>query len=263
MSESTRHVTIAGSRRRYEALGLLQAESLGFVIPAGGLGERLGFSGVKFELPAESATHSTVLQTYAGYIRAVQAMASERAGRAVKLPLAIMTSDDTHAGICRLLERSGYYGLHRDQVTLLKQEKVGALSDAEGSLALSQHGYGVLTKPHGHGDVHFLMHSTGTALRWRSVRSAAAWWLALSCLIPPPAPGPISPCLPPWLRDETPPLPPPRPSAHLTVSTGPTRLATCARLALHVCPPLSLLPRRVSTGCCFCRTRPPCTWPVF
>jgi UDP-sugar pyrophosphorylase len=163
-------LTLIGSHRRYEALGLLQAEGLGFVIPAGGLGERLGFSGVKFELPAESATGATVLQTYASYILAVQAVASERAGRPVQLPLAIMTSDDTHAGIGRLLDRLGCYGLDRGQVTLLKQEKVAALSDAEGSLAVAGDGYGVLTKPHGHGDVHFLMHSTGTASRWRAVR---------------------------------------------------------------------------------------------
>jgi len=56
----------------YEALGTLEAEGLGFVVPAGGLGERLGFSDVKFELPAETATGSTVLETYVGYILAAQ-----------------------------------------------------------------------------------------------------------------------------------------------------------------------------------------------
>ena len=36
-----------------EEAGLAEAAGLAFVLPAGGLGERLGFSGVKFALPAD------------------------------------------------------------------------------------------------------------------------------------------------------------------------------------------------------------------
>jgi UDP-sugar pyrophosphorylase len=51
------------------------------------------------------------------------------------------------------------------QVTLLKQEKVAALADSDAALAMAA-AYRVATKPHGHGDVHFLLHSSGTARRW-------------------------------------------------------------------------------------------------
>jgi UDP-sugar pyrophosphorylase len=55
------------------------------------------------------------------------------------------------------------------QVTLLKQEKVPCLSDNEARLALDpKDKFQILTKPHGHGDVHFLLHSTGTLAKWKA-----------------------------------------------------------------------------------------------
>jgi hypothetical protein len=51
-----------------------------------------------------------------------------KAGRA--LPLAIMTSDDTHARTLDLLERHAYWGAAPGQVTLIKQEKVACLAGA-------------------------------------------------------------------------------------------------------------------------------------
>lgn len=160
----------------YEREGLAHARQLAFVVPAGGLGERLGYSGVKFALPAETATEATVLETYAAYILATQ-RAAEREARSserVRLPLAIMVSDDTESAIVELLERTGCYGLERDQITLLKQEKVAALADAEARIASASGStpYTLLTKPHGHGDVHFLLHASGTARAWekRGVR---------------------------------------------------------------------------------------------
>jgi UDP-sugar pyrophosphorylase len=47
---------------QYERIGLAEATGLCFVIPAGGLGERLGFSGIKMALPAEICTGMPVLQ---------------------------------------------------------------------------------------------------------------------------------------------------------------------------------------------------------
>lgn len=50
-------------------------------------------------------------------------------------------------------------------MTLLKQEKVPCMDDNEGRLSLSER-YVVATKPHGHGDVHALLHSSGLARKW-------------------------------------------------------------------------------------------------
>lgn len=44
----------------------------------------------------------------------------------------------------------------------MKQEKVPAMLDPDAKIALGEDNL-VITKPHGHGDIHFLMHQTGTA----------------------------------------------------------------------------------------------------
>ena len=55
------------------------------------------------------------------------------------------------------------------QVTLMKQGKVAALLNNEAHLALDEKDkYKINAKPHGHGDVHALMHSSGTAEAWQA-----------------------------------------------------------------------------------------------
>jgi UDP-sugar pyrophosphorylase len=120
----------------FEERGLAEAAHLAFAVPAGGLGERLGFSGVKFALPSEVSTGSSVLQVYVSYILAVQRHVERQGGGPCRLPLAIMVSDDTAVGIQQLLDANAYFGLEPAQVTLLKQEKVAALADSDARLAL-------------------------------------------------------------------------------------------------------------------------------
>ncbi|CAK0865994.1 unnamed protein product [Prorocentrum cordatum] len=147
-----------------ERRGLEEVAACCFVIPAGGLGERLGFNGVKFALPAEVTSGWCVLEVYAAYIRAFEALSSSRAGPC-RLPLVIMASADTAEGIRRLLAEKSYFGLSESQVTILLQEKVAALADSSARLAMETL-YKIATKPHGHGDVHFLLHSSGLLERW-------------------------------------------------------------------------------------------------
>lgn len=54
--------------------------------------------------------------------------------------LAIMTSDDTHEKTLALLTNSKYFGLDKQAVTLLKQEKVPALSDGDATLCVGDDG---------------------------------------------------------------------------------------------------------------------------
>ena len=157
-----------------EERGLEAAVGLGFVVAAGGLGERLGFSGIKLALPCEIATGITVLGLYCAHIASLQNLLTSRLGRTVVLPLAIMTSDDTHAATLKMLESNKYYGLLSSQVTCVQQGRVAALRDSGGALAVSKDSpYSVQTKPHGHGDVHALMHSTGLATKWE--RQGVHW----------------------------------------------------------------------------------------
>lgn len=54
-----------------------------------------------------------------------------------------------------------------DQITLMKQEKVPALIDINGRIALEGDDLVIQTKPHGHGDIHTLMYSNKLTQIWQ------------------------------------------------------------------------------------------------
>ena len=130
-----------------------------FVLVAGGLGERLGFSGIKLSLPVDTASERTYLQHYISWIH------SAAGGDA---PLVIMTSDDTHQRTVEELAKANIQVAQDDagtlplpllsHVYLVKQETVPCLEDRSGRLAITSEGK-LIRKPHGHGDVHSLLYS--------------------------------------------------------------------------------------------------------
>jgi UDP-sugar pyrophosphorylase len=151
----------------HETIGEKQVGGLCFVLVAGGLGERLGFPGIKISLPVESQTNMTYMELFARHILAFQRMGREHTkNESLELPLAIMTSVDTHAGTLHLLESHDYFGLNPRQVTLMMQGKVPCFADSEGRLAISHNDLAM--KPHGHGDVHGLLLQTGLAQKWKA-----------------------------------------------------------------------------------------------
>ena len=139
-----------------EAEGLRCFADSAVVLVAGGLGERLGYQGIKLDIPVEVTETTSYLAHYASVIKA----ASKRLGR--QIPLIIMTSRDTDEGTRASLAANHNFGLEEGQVTILRQELVPALSDMNASLALEKK-YELLLKPHGHGDIHTLLHTSGTA----------------------------------------------------------------------------------------------------
>jgi UDP-sugar pyrophosphorylase len=141
-----------------EKAGLAAFAHTAVVIVAGGLGERLGYNGIKLDIPVEVTQDTTYLAHYAGVIRA----ASQKLGR--RIPLVIMTSMDTNEGTLATLAANNNFGLESDQITILRQELVPALADIDARLALEKP-CELIMKPHGHGDIHMLLHSTGTAKR--------------------------------------------------------------------------------------------------
>ena len=155
-----------------EAIGMQHVGQTGFVLVAGGLGERLGYNGIKIALPMDLVSGKSFMQWYAEYILAFQARAC-RADRAI--PLAIMTSDDTHERTASFLREHDFFGLREQQVTLMKQEKVPALVDNAARFARADGSFLLETKPHGHGDVHHLLLSSGIAQSWAK---AGVKWLA-------------------------------------------------------------------------------------
>ena len=68
-----------------------------FCLVAGGLGERLGFPGIKIGIVTEVITGTTFIELFCSYILACQSYARTDTGdSSLLLPLAIMTSGDTH-----------------------------------------------------------------------------------------------------------------------------------------------------------------------
>ncbi|KAH3757920.1 UDP-sugar pyrophosphorylase [Pelomyxa schiedti] len=158
---------------RYEEAGIPVVRKCVFVLVAGGLGERLGYAGIKLALTSESTTGACFLKQFITSILHLQ-RASNAAARALlpstefegsDVPLVIMTSDDTHARTVQLLQQNNYFGMRQDKIFLLKQERVACVIDNFAHLAQphnTEHGqYMIETKPHGHGDVHSLLYQSG------------------------------------------------------------------------------------------------------
>jgi UDP-sugar pyrophosphorylase len=151
-----------------EALGTAELAFTGFVLVAGGLGERLGYNGIKVALPQYIVEREMCfLELYLSHISSMQ----RARGQGRQLPVAIMTSDDTHALTLELLKENNNFGLPEGQITIMKQNKVPAMIDATGKFSGKN---GVIdTKPHGHGDVHTLLHQHGCISAW--ARAGVRW----------------------------------------------------------------------------------------
>jgi UDP-sugar pyrophosphorylase len=153
--------------QKLEELGESQLAKTAFCLVAGGLGERLGYPGIKISITAEVTTGASFMEIYASFILAFQAHAREATGSAdLLLPLAIMTSGDTHEQTMELLKANANFGLSPDKLTVMKQEKVPALLDIDARIAAK--GDSIETKPHGHGDVHALLLQNGLTKKWTS-----------------------------------------------------------------------------------------------
>lgn len=139
-----------------------------FVLVAGGLGERLGYSGIKLSLETNLCTNKCYLEVYIRYIQAMQYLSQLKTGNPnIRIPLVIMTSGDTDPMTRQLLDDNDYFRMDRDLLTVVMQDKVAALKDGNAGLALEDGDrWAVQTKPHGHGDVHHLLYREGLVDQW-------------------------------------------------------------------------------------------------
>lgn len=109
----------------YEELGMKELSKIGFVLIAGGLGERLGYSGIKIDLPVCTIDKDyCYLKYYANYALACKSRAMELLNDKEKegfyVPFCIMVSDDTKDRTIALLEKNDYFGLGKDKVDIVK-----------------------------------------------------------------------------------------------------------------------------------------------
>lgn len=104
------------------------------------------------------------LQYYISYIQSLQHKYSD--GK--ELPLCIMTSNDTNDRTIKLLEKNDYFGMKKEQITIVQQgQGVPALVDNDAKIAVDpDDSCKVLTKPHGHGDIHELLYKHHVVKDW-------------------------------------------------------------------------------------------------
>jgi UDP-sugar pyrophosphorylase len=145
---------------KYEAIGAGMFDKVGVVLVAGGLGERLGYNGIKLDIAVEVLECTSYLKHYADNLLAMQARSASRR----PVPFIIMVSQDTGPKTLQSLENNNYFGLEKEQVYVLQQELVPAIADNDGLLALKEK-YELILKPHGHGDIHMLLHTSGVAAK--------------------------------------------------------------------------------------------------
>lgn len=149
-----------------EQKGLTGIKDVAFVLVAGGLGERLGYSGIKLSLETNLLTNKSYLEIYVKYIQAMQHMAEVKTGESnVRIPLVIMTSGDTDPLTRKLLKDNNNFGMDEGQIQIVCQDKVAALKDVNAGLNMNDP-WTIETKPHGHGDVHHLLLREGHIDKW-------------------------------------------------------------------------------------------------
>ena len=89
-----------------EKLGFNELRTSVFVLVAGGLGERLGYKGIKIGLQTELLTLRTYIELYIESILAYENRVRkiEKVSLDWFIPFCIMTSEDTHEGTIALLK---------------------------------------------------------------------------------------------------------------------------------------------------------------
>ena len=151
-----------------EKLGFNELKNSVFVLTAGGLGERLGYNGIKIGLQTELLTLRPYIELYIESIKAYEDRVKkvEKVSSDWYIPFCIMTSGDTHDKTKAFLEKNSNFGMRKDQIILIKQNKLPAILDNDCHLALQNDKFLLLTKPHGHGDIHYLLYQSGLVQKW-------------------------------------------------------------------------------------------------
>lgn len=151
------HITLGPEYEELEETARSRLGEVGIVLVAGGLGERLGSKQIKVSIECDLITGTSFMELYLGYLRHFGQLTGK------KMHLFVMTSEDTHAKTVEFLSKFSY----QDYVDLHieMQDKVPSLADLDANLDVNEE-WVMQTKPHGHGDVHFLVKQSGILDRW-------------------------------------------------------------------------------------------------
>ncbi|SOV74416.1 UTP--glucose-1-phosphate uridylyltransferase, putative [Plasmodium sp. gorilla clade G3] len=143
----------------YEKIGLEHIDKISFILLAGGLGERLKHKDIKIKLFTNLISEQTYIEYYCNYIRSFEKYIKKEKNKKVNIPFIIMLSDDTYEKTLIFFEEKNYFGLEKNQVHFLKQNKVFCFKDNQGHLDFTyeKNTFIISKKPHGHGDIHYLI----------------------------------------------------------------------------------------------------------
>ncbi|SPJ09020.1 UTP--glucose-1-phosphate uridylyltransferase, putative [Plasmodium sp. DRC-Itaito] len=143
----------------YEKIGLDHIDKISFILLAGGLGERLKHKDIKIKLFTNLISEQTYIEYYCNYIKSFEKYIKKEKKKKMNIPFIIMLSDDTYEKTLCFFQEKNYFGLEKNQVHFLKQNKVFCFKNNQGHLDFTyeKNTFIISKKPHGHGDIHYLI----------------------------------------------------------------------------------------------------------
>lgn len=148
-----------------ERWGCKDLGKVGFVLNASEMGTGVGFNDALVKLPVELTTNTSYLQSYIQHILAIQ---SRHCLSGEKLPICMLTSEETHELIRVYLIENEFFGMDPTQITLLLPDSgVPLVETYRGKIAMHPQDFSkVYTQPQGDGSLHTLMHKKGITKAW-------------------------------------------------------------------------------------------------
>lgn len=147
----------------FEDLSQNCMDRIGFVLVAGGFGERLGSNKIKIKLVCEVISQTSFLELYLSYMEKFSENGRKR------LRLFLMTSEQTHQQTVDFLKTLKYD--HFLDIEIKQQDKVFCFKDLDLNIAVDPQTLKLTLKPHGHGDVHTLLKNSDSLRIWREQNS--------------------------------------------------------------------------------------------
>jgi len=157
-----------------ETFGLALVNKLSIVLVAGGRGDRLKYDGIKIDLPLDLITERKYIEHFLEAREAFEQSAN------TEIPFTIMTSYDNHESTKDLFKNLGYQVISdndgktvmqkgKSKIVMVMQGLVPVVANRNGDFVIDpKEPYKLLTKPHGHGDVHMLLAKYGLVDEWIS-----------------------------------------------------------------------------------------------
>lgn len=147
----------------FEEISEDHLDKVGFVLVAGGFGERLGSNKIKIKLVCEMISQTSFLELYLAYIEKFSQKSKKR------MNLFLMTSDQTHQQTLDFLTTLKYD--HFLDIEIKKQDKVLCFKDLDLNFDFDPSSSNFNLKPHGHGDIHFVLKNSDFMQKWRTDNS--------------------------------------------------------------------------------------------